>query len=320
MNIALGIGALLLGGWVLNTPVEEQEDLAASQSAAPSSAIMPSRGPNAANPERMLPRDQAQMNLRQQSRYQGRQPAGQKTTGQQGSASSGAQAGLLGTGLTSPMPAAPTDSLAGATGMMPLSPTASQDEINANAEAARAAALTQPSAGNPYGAFMPEMPTSRRVNSPRTAYAPSMYESVTGQRRQTQQSIHPSSISQPAPEKAFASYRPYSSGVSPYMNLFRNDTAGGTIDNYTTFVRPALDQRSMNQQFNMDLYGLERNSRLQQSAMRQMSQGAARQLQGVGTPQYERSFGNYYPSYGSSSPSSYSGAGSYWRQNPYGEY
>ena len=38
--------------------------------------------------------------------------------------------------------------------------------------------------------------------------------------------------------KAFAKAAPFASGVSPYMGLFRNDTNGGTIDNYsTTFGR-----------------------------------------------------------------------------------
>ena len=54
------------------------------------------------------------------------------------------------------------------------------------------------------------------------------------------------------------------------MNLFRNDTNGGTIDNYSTYVRPALDQRSMNQQFNMDVYGLQRNQRIQDAVLQQL--------------------------------------------------
>jgi hypothetical protein len=81
------------------------------------------------------------------------------------------------------------------------------------------------------------------------------------------------------------------------MGLFRNDTAGGTIDNYSTLVRPALDQRSMNQQFNLDLYGLERNARLQNMTLQQMDRynQNSRDPQSISTPQFYRNFGGYYP-------------------------
>ena len=80
------------------------------------------------------------------------------------------------------------------------------------------------------------------------------------------------------------------------MGLFRNDTTGGTIDNYSTLVRPALDQRSMNQQFNMDIYGLERNARLQNAALQQMNRcNNSRAPQSIGTPQFYMNYGGYYP-------------------------
>ncbi len=103
--------------------------------------------------------------------------------------------------------------------------------------------------------------------------------------------------------------QPYSSGVSPYMNLFRNDTAGGTIDNYSTYVRPALDQRSMNQQFNMDVYGLQRNQRIQSAAMQRLGREYSREPQSIGTPQFYRNYGNFY-SPGGYGPNS-SGQGPY---------
>lgn len=79
------------------------------------------------------------------------------------------------------------------------------------------------------------------------------------------------------------------------MNLFRNDTDAGTIDNYTSLVRPALEQRAANQRFNMDIYGLERRARIQQHSLQQMHQ-TERTLQGVGTPQYYMNYGGYYNS------------------------
>ena len=88
------------------------------------------------------------------------------------------------------------------------------------------------------------------------------------------------------------------------MNLFRNDTSGGTIDNYTTLVRPALEQQAANQRFNIDIYGLERNARIQQHSLHQM-QSTERVLQGVATPQYYMNYGGYYGGYGQ--PGSQSG-------------
>ena len=72
------------------------------------------------------------------------------------------------------------------------------------------------------------------------------------------------------------------SGVSPYMELFRNDTNGGTIDNYTTLVRPALTSRSMNQQFGSDISACTRNARLQDAALQQMNRATTRDSAGHG--------------------------------------
>jgi hypothetical protein len=99
----------------------------------------------------------------------------------------------------------------------------------------------------------------------------------------------------PGTEKAFSGYRT-PSGVSPYMNLFRRDSMG-TVDNYTTLVRPELEQRYLNQQFKSDIGGLERSTRMQGMNLQQMNQ-EARTLQGVGTPQYYMNYGNYYQGYG----------------------
>ena len=104
-------------------------------------------------------------------------------------------------------------------------------------------------------------------------------------------------------EKAFAQARPFSSGVSPWQNLFRNDNAAGTIDNYTTLVRPSFEQQNRNQQFSNDIYGLERSARIQNSQLQQLSRGQPRSLQGIATPQYYMRSGNgnlpqYYMNYG----------------------
>lgn len=93
------------------------------------------------------------------------------------------------------------------------------------------------------------------------------------------------------PEKAFAGYRS-PSGVSPYMNLFRS---GGEIaDNYTSLVRPQIEQRFLNQQFGNEIRGLEGSSRTQRVDLQQLYR-ANQTLQGVGTPQYYMNYGTYYP-------------------------
>jgi hypothetical protein len=103
----------------------------------------------------------------------------------------------------------------------------------------------------------------------------------------------------PPMEKAFADYRQSTSGgYSPYMNLFRNDTNRGTIDNYTTFVRPALDQQNANQRVNMDIYGLQRNARIQNETLQQLNRGNTRSPESIGTPQYYMNTGGYYPAPG----------------------
>ncbi len=99
----------------------------------------------------------------------------------------------------------------------------------------------------------------------------------------------PSSESQ---GKAFANFQPQS-GVSPYMNLYRRDSLG-TVDNYTTLVRPQLEQRYLNTQFNQDINNLQRTTQMQ---VMNAQQPQRQQLQGVSTPQFYMNYGKYYPGF-----------------------
>lgn len=101
------------------------------------------------------------------------------------------------------------------------------------------------------------------------------------------------SMAYPSGEKAFAGYRP-ASGVSPYMNLFRPTT--GSVDNYTTLVRPELQQRQTNQQYGYQIRGLQHDTRLQGSNLQQLNRERA--LEGVGTPQFYQNTGSYYQGFG----------------------
>jgi hypothetical protein len=187
------------------------------------------------------------------------------------------------------MPMAPTDSLQpeeqGALGL--LQPPTRQPTSEDGARPAPAQADQGYGAGG-VAVPLPRQPTYRRPSSSHFGGGGLAPRSSGGMQQ------FGSQLPGAPVEKAFSDYRSSSSGgYSPWMQLFRTDTNRGTIDNYSSYVRPALDQRNMNQQFNMDIYGLQRNSRIQNSAIQQLGRGNSRSLQGVGTPQYNTVPGGY---------------------------
>ena len=176
----------------------------------------------------------------------------------------------------------PTPQTSGRTGVMPMNPTEAAPPGTSGTPGL--SPPTQPSlgegtagGGNAAGApYLPMAPTYRHPALPMTV-AGSPYSAFTQQQT--------SLSSAWTPQKAFANYQAPSSGVSPYMNLFRTGTNNGTIDNYTTLVRPALQQQTANQTFGNDIFGLQRTERLQGAALQQIDRNP-RTLQGAGTPQY----------------------------------
>jgi hypothetical protein len=119
----------------------------------------------------------------------------------------------------------------------------------------------------------------------------------------------PPMLGAPGPQKPFGpATTVYGGGAgynSAYMNLFRSNN-GGTIDNYNTLVRPQLQQQALNEQTANDIYGLDRQNRIQQALMQGSLYNGPRSLQGVGTPQYYMNYGRYYPGVGN--PGSYYGS------------
>jgi hypothetical protein len=288
MNITIGIAAMLLGGWVLNSPSDDQSNVTSPASSASSAAGS------------VLPRGMQRDDSSKRSGDRRLRKGDQEGTGSQerqplapGSDIRPAGQGPLRWLLPTP-PTDPGRARMGSQYILPTPPTG----VGRDAEYEGPSAYRNPT-GSPMARSLPEVPTSRQAYSPRNIYSPSYYEFSDRMRSYSVGSAY-SDFRQPgAPEKPFSGARPFASGVSPYMGIFRNDTAGGTIDNYTSMVRPQLDQRSMNQQFNLDIYGLERNARLQQAAMRQMNRNVnPRAAEGVGTPQFYGNFGNYYPGLG----------------------
>ena len=319
MNIAIGISTLLLGGWVLNTPVQdlppEQADqtpevqIPFSPPAGEAERASADRARRNQSPERALPRDEVERRVREQNEPQARtildEDARRKGLAKGQSTPQMKQQGNVQKQAPWFLPPPPTDPLrANVPGapQLPLPPTVRESDLTAGP------VPVDPFAG-PTAPKIADLPPSRQSYTPRTAQSPSNYGESEEMRERIADATHPGFAQQPPAPKAFAEARPYSSGVSPYMNLFRNDTNGGTIDNYSTYVRPALDQRSTNQQFNVDVYGLQRNQRIQNAVLQQMGRNYSRAPQSVGTPQFYMNYGNYYP--GSYGPNNYG-------QGPYG--
>ena len=135
-------------------------------------------------------------------------------------------------------------------------------------------------------------PTERRAMAmpQQTGYQATSYG--LDQSRTVQSAANPNIIAppvQPSIAKPFSGYQT-PSGISPYMNIYRSGTNNGTIDNYTTLVKPQLDQRYLNQQYGRDIRGLQGDTRMQGQNLQQQS----RQLQGVSTPQFYMNYGTYY--------------------------
>ncbi len=204
--------------------------------------------------------------------------------------------------------------------MIPLDPT--NPALNGNAFGLPPVP-TSPAPTN-YGVPGPGglMPAPGQMPAPPTAYPrmPGGYASGTGSATYyhvlTSQNSRlglpspgaPPLVGPPLPSKPFAGPTgPFggSGGYSAYMNLFRQNN-GGTIDNYTSLVRPALQQMNINQQVASDVFGLERQNRIQQALAQQAQINyAPRTLQGVGTPEYYMNFGRYQ---GFANPGGYYGS------------
>ncbi len=86
--------------------------------------------------------------------------------------------------------------------------------------------------------------------------------------------------------KPFSGYR-QAPAISPYLNLYRLDTEGNTIDNYYTLVKPSIEQRNSNIRVKGEIQGLQRATRI--------IGGETLRLQGTRNPSYYQNYGRYYP-------------------------
>ena len=139
----------------------------------------------------------------------------------------------------------------------------------------------------------PNSPTHPRPGQAKSYNAQQDAQLLQMRLQAAQQATTP--LQQPA-SKAFSNVQMNSGGSSPYMNLYRTGTSNGTIDNYTTLVRPELDQRRANQKFGADINGLENSSRVQGFHLNQLNRDT-QNLQGVKYQQYFMNYGDSFPNF-----------------------
>jgi hypothetical protein len=190
------------------------------------------------------------------------------------------------------MPVAPTDASIGSMPMMPIAPTDP-----------RTAGMQMPMPPTSYGGFGQTAGGARpgsRLPGYNGGYS-SGYSNAS--RAQSMMSNRfTSTESQPQPRgpaqigtigsntgantggyntsKAFAGVTP-ASPVSPYMQLFQNNSAGGTVDIYNTNVLPQLNQQRQNMQLNNNI------SQLQSQVTPLLAPQATQDQGPPPTPQYD---------------------------------
>ncbi len=140
----------------------------------------------------------------------------------------------------------------------------------------------------PYSPTHPQPGQARSYNSQQDAQLLQM-------RLQAAQQATSPTVQQPA-SKAFSGVQMNTGGSSAWMNLYRTGNNNGTIDNYTTLVRPQIDQRQANQRFGADINSLESLSRVQGFHLNQLNRDT-HNLQGVKYQQYFMNYGDFYPGF-----------------------
>ena len=243
MHIALAVGTMLLGSWVLNAP-EEEDETRRSRLQPPAMAPATTK-PSTPYNMPMGPRP-SRMDREQQGRPTRADVVGQRVTHATPGGRTAATPRSSMTGAPMDYPMAPTGALPPG-GMYWSTDGARPCQWTAGPRSDRRA-------GGLCQAAEPTAPTAQ-LSGPAQARPEAMSRALVEMNRNDVPSASAGpSVAPPAPaDKAFSGFRP-SSGVSPYMNLFR--IQGDTLDNYTSLVRPQIEQRFLNQQFGHDIRGL----------------------------------------------------------------
>ncbi len=268
MNIALILSTLLIGASALNT-----QDNNALTMPPTSDLPLPPLQNNSTAPKKETPEQKSQQE-RNAQRQQARSSHTSERSQQQNAQN-----------LRPVMPSAPTDSSAGSR----IGQT--YNFLPPTADAASAGS-------DPNGGYV-GLPGPMNVPTSPTHARPGEAQSYTSmhaaeENRRLAASRNSASASAPIQPKAFSGvYNQPSSGSSPYMNLYRTGNNNGTIDNYTTLVKPQLDQTGANQKFGADIHSLENSTHVQGLNIRQLNR-ETQTLQGVNATQYFMNYGDYY--------------------------
>ena len=101
-------------------------------------------------------------------------------------------------------------------------------------------------------------------------------------------------LNSPDASKPFESYQP-PSGVSPWQNLYNQNTSNGTNNPYYSAVRPALQQQQFNQRVSAQIGGVPGTG--QRSGTGNATPGIEQPVEGAGmvNPNSFINYGNYYP-------------------------
>ena len=208
------------------------------------------------------------------------------------------------------MPVAPTEISAGEAGAYPLlTPTERPQVVGPSRYAQSPAPAPQAGTGPLRRSALPMSATEirRQAHYGRSGRygqqppPPRLY--VDYRIEQTQFRTAESHGTSPAAARALLaqSRKPFNNykrgpAVSPYLNLFRLDTEGGTIDNYSTLVRPEVVQRGTNVRFGGEIRTLSSKGYLQNAAIRQIG-NEARALQGRSSQDYYMNLLGFYPGF-----------------------
>jgi hypothetical protein len=269
MNIALILSTLLIGASTFNS-----QDNGALTTAPTSDLPLPPIQNNSTPPKTQTPEQKSAQN-RNAQRSMARSPHSSERSQQQNAQN-----------MRPMMPTAPTDSSAGSrVGQFYnfLPPTADAASVSSDPNGGYA--------GLPDRMNVPTSPTRAR---PGEAQSYTSMHAAEEQNRRLAASRNAASAPAQLTPKAFSSVNAQAStGSSPYMNLFRTGSNNGTIDNYTTLVKPQLEQQGANQKFGADIHGLENSTHVQSLNIRQLNR-ETQTLQGVNATQYFMNYGDYY--------------------------
>jgi hypothetical protein len=146
---------------------------------------------------------------------------------------------------------------------------------------------------NFYGSRRPTSPTRPGPGQARSYNAQQDAQLLQMKIQAAQQASAPAA--RQSVSKAFSNYQASSGNSSAWMGLYRTGTNNGTVDNYTTLVRPQFDQRRTNQQLGSEIEGLQNLSRVQGFSLQQLNRDT-QNLQGVKYQQFYNNYGDFYPS------------------------